>query len=578
MQVRLLGPFDVVDGGRTLPLGGRRQRALLALLVLHANEVVASERIVEELWNGTPPPTATKIVQNYVSQLRKALGDGLVTRAGGYALELGPGDVDASRFEALLEEGRRRLAAGQAKSAAEILRDALALWYGPPLADFAYDSFAQSAIARLEELKLAALEERIEADLELGRHADLVPELEALVREHPLRERLRGQLMRALYRSGRQAEALDVFQAARRELVDELGIEPSQALRDLEKAILTQDPVLDARPPSGVARPPPSRRTWAVLAAVPAAAVVAAALLVVFLHEGSTSEVQPPNSVAAIDAGTNKVTTRVAVGSLPSAITTSPQGVWVMNAGDQTVSLLDSRTGHVGITRGVATVGSGLTAIAYGFNIVWIANGYLGTIARLYADGALPQPPIRVERGNGRDVFGLAIGADAVWVSSTWRPSVIRIDSATNRVLARIALKSRPVAIAIGERGVWFAGESGFLGRIDPRSNTVVAEIALPSPPSGVAVGFGSVWVSINERNAVWRIDPATNAVEQTIGVGDGPSVLAAGAGAVWVANARGHTISRIDPVANAVGATIRVADTPRAIAVGGGKVWIAGA
>jgi DNA-binding SARP family transcriptional activator len=246
MEFRILGPLEARDGDRTIPLAGGRQRAVLALLILNANETVSTDRLVQELWGDQAPATAPKVVQNHVSQLRRALANGLlVTQGAGYTLRLEPGSVDLDSFERLLEEGRRALADGDAEEASKRLRQALALWRGPPLADFAFESFAQTEIARLEERRLVALEERIEADLALGRHADLVGELEALVKEHPLRERLQSQLMLCLYRSGRQAEALEVYQAARRALVEELGIDPGRRLRELHQAILQQDAALD---------------------------------------------------------------------------------------------------------------------------------------------------------------------------------------------------------------------------------------------------------------------------------------------------------------------------------------------
>jgi DNA-binding SARP family transcriptional activator len=247
MEFRILGPLEAFDGARSLPLGAAKQRALLAVLLLQRNEVVSCDRLVDELWGEDPPETAAKVVQVYVSQLRKALGENerLVTRSPGYLLRVEPRELDVERFEALFEEGRRALAAGDARRAAPTLRDAMAVWRGPPLADFTFEPFAEREVARLEERRLAVVIERIEADLALGGHGDLVAELEALVAEHPLHERLRGQLMLALYRSGRQAEAIQVYQAGRQTLGAELGLDPGDALRELERAILTQDPALD---------------------------------------------------------------------------------------------------------------------------------------------------------------------------------------------------------------------------------------------------------------------------------------------------------------------------------------------
>lgn len=246
MEFRILGPLEVVESGRSLPLGGARQRALLALLLTRANQVVSSDRLVDELWGERPPKAALNTIQFYVSTLRRTLAphEVIATRPPGYLIQIEPGQLDLHRFERLAAEGRQALADGRANEAASTLREALALWRGPPLADVASEPFAQGEIARLEELRVAAVEQRIEADLALGRHAELVGELEALTAGHPLRERLRAQSMLALYRSGRQAEALDVYQRTRRTLVEELGIEPGPALQELERSILRQDPTI----------------------------------------------------------------------------------------------------------------------------------------------------------------------------------------------------------------------------------------------------------------------------------------------------------------------------------------------
>jgi DNA-binding SARP family transcriptional activator len=242
MDFRLLGPLEVSERGRSLALGGIKQRSLLAVLLLHANELVSHDRLTDQLWGAGPPATAAKSIQVYVSRLRKVLGDGrLATHAPGYLLRVQPSELDLARFEHLAGQARR----ATPESAARKLREALALWRGPALADLAYEAFAQVEIARLVEMRLAVLEQRIDADLGFGRHAELVAELEALVTRYPLREWLRCQLMLALYRSARQAEALHVYRAARRELSEELGLEPSKELKRLEQAVLRQDPGLD---------------------------------------------------------------------------------------------------------------------------------------------------------------------------------------------------------------------------------------------------------------------------------------------------------------------------------------------
>ena len=244
MKYRLLGPLEVLGGDRTLPLGGAKQRAVLALLLLSANRVVARERLIDDLWGDQPPETAVATLQVYVSRLRKLLPEGvLLSRPPGYVLSIDPDEFDLLRFESLVAEARK----ADLIHASQLLHEALGLWRGPPLADFAGEPFAQLEAGRLEDLRLAALEERIEADVALGRHADLIGELETLVRDHPHKERLRAQLMVVLYRSNRQADALAAYRDARAAL-DDLGIEPGQRLRELERQVLAQEPSLDLVP------------------------------------------------------------------------------------------------------------------------------------------------------------------------------------------------------------------------------------------------------------------------------------------------------------------------------------------
>jgi DNA-binding SARP family transcriptional activator/DNA-binding CsgD family transcriptional regulator len=263
MDFCILGPLEALDEGRVVELGGSKQRALLALLLLHANETLSTDRLIDELWGERPPATAAKTVQVHISRLRKALagaaGDGaacdgmVVTRQHGYELQLDPERLDACDFERLVGEGSSELAAGRPERAAAALEGALSLWRGTPLADLAYERFAQVEIARLGDLRVNALELLIDAKLALGAHAEVVGRLEALIAEHPFRERLHAQLMLALYRSDRQADALQAYQDARSKLHEELAIAPGERLRELERAILAQDPALALKV---VERPP----------------------------------------------------------------------------------------------------------------------------------------------------------------------------------------------------------------------------------------------------------------------------------------------------------------------------------
>jgi DNA-binding SARP family transcriptional activator len=256
LRFGVLGPLEVRDGGDLVRLGGPKQRATLALLLLSANRVLSIDRLADALYAGRPPVTAVTQVQRQISELRKALGSGaaIETSGGGYVIRIDAGQLDLRAFERLSAEGAEALAGGEVARAAERLREALALWRGPALADLAGDPAVESQVARLEELQLEATERRVEAELALGGHPALVAELEQLAAEHPLRESLRAQLMLALYRSGRQAEALELYRQTRAELVERFGIEPGPELQKLHHAILRHDPALDPD------RPGPSLR------------------------------------------------------------------------------------------------------------------------------------------------------------------------------------------------------------------------------------------------------------------------------------------------------------------------------
>jgi DNA-binding NarL/FixJ family response regulator/DNA-binding SARP family transcriptional activator len=269
VEYRILGPLEVVDEGRPVPLGRLKERLVLAVLLLHANEFVSRERLIDELWGESPPPTAKKAVNVYVSQLRKVLTrngcDPIATVDGGYRFRIESGELDSTSMEHLLATARERAATGELEAAVELWREALALWRGPALAGLLLESQGRDEVTQLDALRLTALMDRIDCDLALGRHEDVLGELHVLVGEHPLRERLRAQLMLALYRADRQAEALEVYQQARARLVEELGVEPSPALQRLQRGILSQDPALELPAgrggPNGFGRRGPGART-----------------------------------------------------------------------------------------------------------------------------------------------------------------------------------------------------------------------------------------------------------------------------------------------------------------------------
>jgi DNA-binding SARP family transcriptional activator len=353
MDYRILGPLEVADGERIVPIGAGRPRALLVLLLLHPNQAVATDRLIDELWGETPPATAAKILQNTVSQLRRALGEGaLVTEARGYALKLARGAVDVDVFERAVAEARAAGAAGDPARASAGFAHALALWRGPALGELASEPFARAEAARLEERRAVVFEERVDADLALGRHEDLVGELEAAIALAPLRERRRAQLMLALYRSGRQAEALGAYRDARRVLVAELGLEPGPDLQRLESAILQQDPALELASTGRRARPSaPGRRKPVVvllLAAGGLVVAIAAAAAGLSLSLGHSAErglaAMSGDTVAAVDASKRRIVAQVPLAAPPGLIASGPRAVWIADVAGRRLFELDPRT------------------------------------------------------------------------------------------------------------------------------------------------------------------------------------------------------------------------------------------
>lgn len=594
MEFRILGPFELVEDGHPVEVAGGRQRTLLALLLVHANEVVSTDRLIDGLWGERPPATAPKVLQNAVSQLRRSLGDELiVTRAPGYVLRVDPDAIDARRFETLLDQGRQALASGDRQGAASILREALALWRGPPLHEFSYDPFAEAEITRLEELHVRALEERIEADLALGRHADLVGELERLVATQPLRERPRGQLMLALYRSGRQAEALRAYEDGRRLLAEELGIEPGAALQRLEKQILTQDAALEppptVPPPEGARSSPgaaatiPKRRLGRFAFALTAIALVVAALAGAFLlAQGDARPAVVPNSLVKIDPQTGEIVDVFRVGPSSNGKTTIV-GSYVFFTSDdrETLSRIDVRSGEMDTFGGLDSP-AGTAAGVDGD--LWVGSYESNRVWEIDADSFEQLRVLEVPQDSVP--WRVAVGGGSVWVAEGYGQGVSRFNARTADFQERHATNGFAADVAFGEGAAWTAvnevGVSELL-RVDAASDvaqpTAVGRIAV-----AVAVGFGAVWVSdlvaSPDKSAkpvpgkVFRIDPVTSTLDDVISVGKRPVGLATGGGSVWVANGGEKTISEIDPQTNEVVRTIPVQYYPTSIAYGHGYLW----
>jgi DNA-binding SARP family transcriptional activator/DNA-binding beta-propeller fold protein YncE len=566
---------------------------------VHANEPIPRERLIEELWGDAAPKTVNAVLSVYLSRLRRLLADGtseqlLLTEAAGYVLRVPPEGLDAHRFEALLEQGRRELASGEADRGSMTLRDALALWRGPALADLTFEPFAQSEIARLEELRLTALEARIEADLALGRQDSLVAELEPLVAAHPYREGLRAQLMLALYRSGRQAEALETYRRARRTFSEELGIEPGPRLQELEGAILRHDSSLETPRPVGLRtraeestemvrqqRRFPARRTLALATAL---VLAIAAALVAAARDPSGGAPAPlelvGDSVAVIDPGTDKIVGEIPVGGRPTGPAVGEGSVWVGNRDDNTLLRIDPRSLDV-----VRTIGLGVapTDVGVGAGSVWVLSDWALLRVDPSINDVVDTVPLPRDGGQRR-WLDMEVGANAVFLSGR-AEAVIRIDSGARSIAS---VRRRPVwMIAYGEDALWaITGyELDTIERIDPKTNAVeTIPLGRIGETSGwryrMAVGEGAIWVLAPA--SLWRIDSTTKRFVGSVPLGhseEGSSV-ATGDGAVWVANPEGILL-RVDPDSQSVAKTIPLgtliypADPYDALAVGEGSVWV---
>ena len=548
MEFRILGPLEVLENGHPVPLGGPKQRALIASLLLHADEVVSRDRLIDELWDASPPATAPTALQVYVSQLRKAVGrDLILTQPPGYLIRVSDGELDLHRFEWLVATAR----AEEPDQAARLLREGLALWRGAPLAELG-DSFARAERARLEEQRLAALEQRIEAELALGRHAELVPELDGLVREQPLRERLRGQLMLALYRCGRQAGALEVYRTGRRLLDEELGLKPDDELQRLEKAILNHDPSLESPAAAGAKRPSISQRRRA---------------------SSHTEAPVPPDSVALIDLQHSRVVRHVLVGRRPVAVAIGHGSVWVANADDGTVSRIDQDRHEL-----IRTIGIGAPAIdlAVATDAVWVANGSDGTVSRIdpSADAVVETIDLR---GSSKLVWNPTYAVDAddesVWIAAGPH-HVLRIDPTTNEPSAIIDVGQVPVGVALGQEALWVVTTAERALRIEPHTNTVTTEVPIGDPVA-LTAGTQAVWVS-DSRGQVWGINPDTATVRQTTPVGRGLVGLCATHGVVFAANNADGTVVQIGAQDGQVVGRVPVGHAPTDVASLDGKTaWV---
>lgn len=576
MEFRILGPVEVKLDGSVVALGGRKQRALLALLLLHANEVVSRDRLIEALWGERPPPSVHQSLDSYVSRLRGALGqERLVRRPPGYVLVVDPDELDLARFEALVAAGRDARAHGDAADASSTLRDALALWRGHALADILYEPFATVEAERLEERRLAALEERIDADLAAGQGRELVPELEALVQAHPLRERLLGQLMLALYRGGRHGDALAVLQSARQHLAGELGLEPGPPLRELERRILRHDPEL-----TPVARSQPRAgkrvgRRGAIAVAATIAAAGAAAGIVLALGSSTASPQHLDVGVsrlAAVALDSGRVTNLTALPRAPAAVASGMGALWVADASGETVSRVDPKNGDV-VDR--IHVAGEPGSIAAGGGAIWVASTVGGTISRIDPNTDTLTQTVHV---GGASAAAVSFGGGNVWVADPTDQRLIELAASTGSIRRTLTLDLRPTTLAVGDGAIWVGDQSANLvEQVSVRSGAALASVHVGNGPAALALGAGGVWVANALDGTVSRIRPETGAVVATIPVGSGPSSLVVAGRAVWAANQYSGTVAEIEPRRNRVAATVEVGGTPTSLTAHAGRVWVAG-
>ncbi len=584
------------DGDVALP--GPKARVVLAVLLLRPNDVVSIDRLAEELWGDRPPATAVKVVQLYVSQLRKALGDTIVTRSPGYLLAVGDDDLDATRFRRLVAAAHTETDATRAR---RLLAEALALWRGPVLADVELRSGARTDADALEALRVATLEERIEADLAVGAGATVVPELEALVAAEPLRERPRAQLMLALHRAGRRSDALALFRATRSLLADELGLEPSEELRALERRVLQDDPSLHApataAPPRASAPAAPAANAGQHRARQPrrrlmvAAAVTAFAIAAALFTRDSAAPVAvfrpQANSLVRVDPVHGVVEGAVPVGPTPVAVAAGSGSMWTASGVDAVITRIDARRREV-----VAQIPLPTRAVdlAWAAGYLWAAAGAAG-LAKVdpYLNRAVDGPALELGSSatyNSRSlpVTSLAVSRNRLTFTHGLRLSAL--DARTGNVVRPQGPLVGAGAIAAGSAGeIWAAAPAdGTVTKLSA-SGRVLAQTAVAvgeasgqdvAGPGAIAVGGGAVWAALSGAAQVWRLDETTGGVVGIKAVGRRPVAVTYCRGAAWTANFGDGTLSELDGRTGRITRTIDLGRPPSALACAYARLWVA--
>jgi DNA-binding SARP family transcriptional activator/ABC-type transport system substrate-binding protein len=644
MEFRVLGPLQVLSAeGRVLPLGGAKQRATLAMLLLGRNEVVASDYLIDGLWGDSPPPTAGSTLKTYVSRLRRLLtedgqGARLVTQAPGYRLRVEPGEFDLERFETLLLRARSVRASGDVDTARECLIGALSTFTGTPLQDLPHVPFAAGEIGRLEELRLGALELRLEADLVTGRHTEVIGELEALVTRFPFREAFWGDLMLALYRGGRQGEALMAFDRARRTLADELGVDPGQPLQELHRQILQQDPSLEpvtasthraaaasttdsvlspdaklgiaispsssTRPQGNVGRPslhpldggrPPHRRFLRghrgllVGVSMALALTLLAFLIPRVVERGDRGDNTHRPGIVLIDLETGKEVRSIPPAELAVAAYPVFAGghFWVNNWSPSAYVEIDPSTGTIlkqislpardpDIHRDSATV----TPFTVQGKYLWVTSG--DDLVKM--DIALEGREVdrfqldAVGQGSGL-AEGVAVGGGSVWLSrDVGRGQILRLNP-VNGTVERVWNDVTPyLNLAYGDGSLWIADEGG-IARIAGETNALSVVNGITGNCGGgvggcAVTGAGFGWTQDGSKGVTYKVDRAGH-VAATYPTGIGTAFLSYGDGVLWVANGDDGTVTGIDAITGRIKTTYEFGHPVAELVVGDGVLLV---
>jgi peptide/nickel transport system substrate-binding protein len=572
IEFRVLGPLEVRADGHALALGGTKQRTLLALLLAYAGETVRVERIVDELWTD-PPASATQSVQMHVSRLRRALGGQLiVTLPAGYMLHLETAELDLRGFELLVDAGHAARRRGDVPGARAAFEKALGKWRGEPFDGVAHGPALTAEAARLSELRLSAQLTRLECDLALGRHVEVLGELEALARREPLKERVRALQMLALYRDGRHADALEVYRRTRALLVEQLGLEPSPELRELQQRILRHDRSLrPARPEPQptAAGPARSRRRPPVLAGL-AVAVAAGSALALLGLPGGTRDLGriDADAVGVLEPATGHIVAQVATGGRPVGLAATSGAVWLVDGEPSALVRIDADDLRA-VDR--IPIGPAVTAVAAGGGAVWALASDTRTLLRINTvTNTVVQ---RIQVGNGPRA--LTVAAGAIWVANSLDGTVSVVDVGTGRVVARVPVGVAPRALVATATAVWVANEAdGTVTRIDARTRAPIATVRVGSGPAGLAVAGGGVWVANAQDATVSRINPQRDAVTTTVPIPSGAETIAADAGRLWVGGQK--AIVALDSRTGTVSRRIHIGAAPVALLPVGDRLWAA--